>query len=415
MADLAGLLIHVFFRGVDVEGASLLPPNAPTVLVANHQNGLVDGLLLMAALPRYPRFVGKSTLFKIVPLRPFLALAGVIPVYRASDGATTAHNESMFRTCRRILAERGVVAIFPEGISHDQPDLQPLKTGAARIALGAALGDGTGGVVTVPVALVYDAKARFRSRAVVRVGSPTDVTGWVDTHPGDQADRVHLLTDHLADRLRSLGVEGGAVAPVLAWRSRHLTSTFSPRADRAGLEELDRALMEYERDLALLGLTDGQVAAQGTLRLRLTVAGRLLETVVAVPAVVVGAVIHVVPYQVMKRLAMIPTNESIKSTVKLLGCFALFTLEYVALAVVVALRISPLAGLAAFLAAPLTGWATVRAVERARRVGGLVEGSRALRRSPDVLNSLRNQRLRISQLAVAAAPPVAVNGGVAHH
>ena len=68
------------------------------------------------------------------------------------------------------------MAIFPEGISHDEASLQPLRTGAARIALEAA-DDGTEDVVTLAVGLVYDAKARFRSRALVRVGQPIPVAG----------------------------------------------------------------------------------------------------------------------------------------------------------------------------------------------------------------------------------------------
>ena len=56
--------------------------------------------------------------------------------------------------------------------------------------------------------------------------------------------------------------------------------------------------------------------------------------VAALPAAAVGAVVHVVPYQIMKKLGALPRNESIKATVKLLGCAVLFAVVYVAIGVV---------------------------------------------------------------------------------
>ena len=50
MRLLARLLVRVFFRRIELEGADHLPKDAPVVLVANHLNGLVDGLLLIATV-----------------------------------------------------------------------------------------------------------------------------------------------------------------------------------------------------------------------------------------------------------------------------------------------------------------------------------------------------------------------------
>src|ERR1019366_5033659 len=112
-------------------------------------------------------------------------------------------NESSFRTCRRLLAQRGQVALFPEGISHDESMLQPLKTGAARIALGAAVDDGVPGVVVVPVGLSYDAKAiPVACPYACRSGTGRRPVGrWL---PGRPASGGAAMTAELAERLSAV-------------------------------------------------------------------------------------------------------------------------------------------------------------------------------------------------------------------
>ena len=61
--------------------------------------------------------------------------------------------------------------MFPEGVSHNAPTLLPLKTGAARIALGAvSVGDEPIDLRIVPVGLYYTNKTTFRSEVVLHFG-----------------------------------------------------------------------------------------------------------------------------------------------------------------------------------------------------------------------------------------------------
>ena len=349
MTALARLLVRVFFRSIEVEGGDRLPASGPVVLVANHTNGLVDGLLLMTALRRYPRFLGKSTLFKIPPLWPFLKLAGVIPVYRTIDAEAGDHNVSAFAVSHALLEQGGMVAVFPEGISHDEPALQPLKTGAARIALEAAHGGGADGLVTVAVGLVYDAKARFRSRALVRVGAPVGMAQWAESYRRDERATARAVTEDLAVQLAR--VNPGYTSWAQAEQLARLAAVVVRSPDGSGAAEVALAdqvevaarlaavqdaspaslrplfvdFAAYERDLALLGVNDAQlVARHRQRRLRLSIVGAALELILAVPVAIIGVAVHVVPFEIMKQAGKRPTNEGIKATVKLLGCLVLF-------------------------------------------------------------------------------------------
>src|SRR6185295_1594602 len=145
LAALSRRILAVFFRSFEVAGAERIPRDRPLLLVANHVNGLIDPLLILGPLPVLPRFLGKNTLWKIPLLRPFLALAGVIPVVRQQDaapgtsdsGTRRSANDEAFAQAYEILAAGGAIALFPEGKSHTEPSLQPLKSDAARILLEA--------------------------------------------------------------------------------------------------------------------------------------------------------------------------------------------------------------------------------------------------------------------------------------
>ena len=86
----------------------------------------------------------------------------------------------------------------------------------------------------------------------------------------------------------------------------------------------------------------------------------------AAPVALVGALIHFVPYQIVKRVTGLPKDESVRSTVKLLGCTISFLIDWLGLGSLVWRNRGPLAGAVAAVASPLSGYVGIRVAETLR-------------------------------------------------
>jgi hypothetical protein len=165
---------------------------------------------------------------------------------------------------------------------------------------------------------------------------------------------------------------------------------------------LTDAAEAYEADLALVGLSDDDVAAGLTAgRYRRHLGRSVVAAAATAPLAAFGAVVHAVPYGIMKQLGKRPANEGMRATVKLLGCTVLFTATYTAAGVVVGRRRGLLAGVAAFLLGPLSGYVTVRWVERLRRLGGVARAGAVMAERRDLVADLQQQRADLIEAATA--------------
>lgn len=200
------LVTRVFFRTIEVVGRDHVPRGGPVIFVGNHPNSLVDPVVISTTCGRRVRFAARDGLFSSPLLRPILWALGSVPIKRRQDHAPEAgavDNESAFRALHAVLDEGGAFGIFPEGVSYTESELQPLKTGAARIALSAAARGIP--VVIVPVGLSYRRKQRFRGRVLVQYGRPIVLDArWRERHATDARDAAHGLTDDIGLALRAL-------------------------------------------------------------------------------------------------------------------------------------------------------------------------------------------------------------------
>ena len=371
----------LLLRRVEVAGRDRLPDDRPVLLVANHFNGFVDPLVITSALGRLPRFIAKASVRRI-PIAGFIAhRAGAVFVRRQQDPDGGARNEDAFAECHRALVERDVVAIFPEGTTHDRPRLDPIKTGAARIALGARAA-GARGLVILPVGLTFPDKVALRSSALVQLGVPIDLDVAAPTAGPDDVEAVRQLTAVIDRGLRAVSPDFADVETALALeQAAHiaLSSEDDPdpsleeryelarRLGRATPEEqavVRREVGRYSTMLNGLRLTDDDIV-------RPTNPARLLRSAfgIAVLVVVLGGVVaatvivNVWPAALVALASLFVKTPVTKGTVRALVGLLAFPTAWITAGVVTTDGFLPVT--AVVLTAAVGALAAIWLVERA--------------------------------------------------
>lgn len=387
-------LVRLFFPSRTVIGVEKLPSGRPVIFVPNHPNGLLDPVVLRVALGRRIGFLAKSTLFANPLSRAAMRAFDAVPVYRQKDvaagGGSTSRNEETFALCRAALARSESLALFPEGVSHADASLKPLKTGAARIALSAAVADDRARrVAIVPVGLAYDDRSVFRSPMIAVIGEPIEVEPWLEPYRASEYAAVEALTNTIREGLDAVVLQAetrdvlDGVSRVAIWTAEDPALRDDPEArHRRSRELLDgyRALRErdsehaasiltaartYAEQLATLGVRDpwdlevGRVPAATALRFALRFALEL-------PFAIVGAILGWIPYRLAGIVSRrIVREEDVLGTVKLLAGSLFVFAAWIVEAIAIGFATSAWIGLLVFLVAPVCGYIALRFDESA--------------------------------------------------
>lgn len=210
----ARVAVGAFYRRVDTTGDPSSLHGRPAVIAVNHSNALGDIAVMLTVLPRFPRFLAASTWWRHPHARLLFRLGRVLPVDRRGGGSHPGGNGATFAACHDALAAGEHIAIFPEGELNSGAGLLPLRTGAARIALSAALDAGVRDVVIVPVAIVYEDRGRLASCAGVRFAEPIAIDDWTAAARADPVATAREVTAVLQERLAAAHDEVAALGRV---------------------------------------------------------------------------------------------------------------------------------------------------------------------------------------------------------
>jgi 1-acyl-sn-glycerol-3-phosphate acyltransferase len=208
-----GIALHWFYRDIRVTGRERIPAGAPLLIAVNHQNALVDSLIVAWVVSRRITMTAKATLTENPLIALLFSIVGVVPLRRVSDeaerlngsSADRSRNTEAFREILDLLEQRRAVLIFPEGKSHNEVGLEPLKTGLARLALRARDERSIKGVTVLPIGLIFEDKGVPGTVVGARVGQLIEMDSWPNS------DHI-TLTEEIARRLR--GVSEEAALPI---------------------------------------------------------------------------------------------------------------------------------------------------------------------------------------------------------
>jgi len=410
------IITSTFFRRIDVVGIENVPKEGAVIFAGNHPNALMDGWLLTAKCGRWPlHFVGNAKLWKYRMLVPFLNATGAVPVYRREEHDGEVDNQEAFETLYEVIESGNCMGIFPEGVSHVEPKMVKLKTGAARIALTVAA-RGKTHVEMIPCGLNYIHRHRFRSQVLIEFGQPVVIDDqWVAAFQKDEQGTVRKLTDHLARAL------AGVTLNAPDWRTLRFTQTarrlykpssvvLSPGeyvelnrrfverylefAADPEMQAFQSAVEDYQARLDMLGLKDYQLRKPITLGHAFRkIVFRALTMLVLMPLAIPGALVHLpvgwIAAAVGERFSYEMDDVA---TLKVFATILLLPLLYLIIAILIGLSFGFLWSLATVIGLTFSFFASIRLIEaeaglflsvlsvlRLARLGSEVEDLRATR------------------------------------
>jgi len=423
--------VTALYHRVEVRQEPGLTATGPEVVNSSHFGGFTDPLLLIYAMDRVPRYVARDVIWKYPVAKSVMEWVRAIPVHKADDGGPTS-NEAMFVATYDALAEGDLVTIFPEGITVDDPSIAPVKTGSARIALGARA-SGVAGIRLVSAGIHYANKAALRTDVFIDIGWVIDLDAFVREHvaagePEDASNRelVRALTERIDANLRE------AAPDFESWAMAHMLASAADVALRtdtveggidvgyADKERLARLLDEapyqhrqavsesmatYQTDLDAIGLDDEMLMSRLNEPSSFVwyAVRSLLVGFVLLPFALAGLAANAVPMAIVWSIGRRKVSDAMMATIKPIGAITAFGLTW-GLWAWLGWRIGGWGGAAsALLLLPVFLFALMAVAERVMLLGKAIRGFRRSRSLHDVFARVKEHRRDVVEAVARAA------------
>lgn len=192
-----------YFKKIHIHNSGNIPKHKAVLFVANHQNALIDPILIGSTNPREMYYLTRSTVFKNPVVKVLLHSINMLPIFRMRDGfETLSQNEAVFQQCFKILKNQKSLLIFPEGNHNLQRRVRILSKGFTRIVFGALEQNPEKEIVIVPIGINYSDPTNYASEVSLYYGKPISTNYYYENF--DKNESVTKLKNEVSDQLKIL-------------------------------------------------------------------------------------------------------------------------------------------------------------------------------------------------------------------
>ena len=200
---------YIFYRNVYSMGLENIPEDGAVIFAPNHQNALMDALIIMSIKSWQPVFMARADIFAGQFVRRLLFLMKILPIFRMRDGKESLkQNDAVFNKAVEVLRKRRYLVIYPEASHKGIRKLRPLKKGITRIAFMAEEASNYSlDVKIVPVGINYQDYYEFRTDVLINFGKPISVKEYRAQYEENPQKAHHDLVQRVTEELSSLIID----------------------------------------------------------------------------------------------------------------------------------------------------------------------------------------------------------------
>ena len=203
--------LSIYFRERQVFGLESIPKDKPVILLSNHQNALLDILLITSKYPRTMHYLARSDVFKNKYLAHLFRYLGMHPAYRMRNGIRNlTSNYDTFEEVSQELLKGEHVLLFPEASHSLQRRIRPLNKGFTRLIASTLEKSPELPLQLILIGQNYEAPLEAGDASRILMTRPLDMQTWLKRKSSSPQEYVQsrafarILTREVEEAMRHL-------------------------------------------------------------------------------------------------------------------------------------------------------------------------------------------------------------------
>lgn len=198
--------LFFYFKKIQIFNADKVPKDKAVLILSNHQNALLDALLIATKCGRFVFYLTRASVFKKSFVDKLLRSLQMLPVYRMRDGwSNITKNNSIFSNCADLLSKNEGVVIFPEGNHNLKRTVRPFSKGFTRIVFETLQNYPELDLKLLPVGLNFVKPKEFGDSVAIYFGNTLDAQQYASNFDNENVlklkedvhNEISKLTTHI--------------------------------------------------------------------------------------------------------------------------------------------------------------------------------------------------------------------------